>query len=131
MDSIIMRKALLVFAAAVTIMATGCAGGMNTVSTDRYDFWNAAFDDDPAKKLELQPDPRVTSTLGTVKPGVPVRLPAKIIRVYYPPSQSPMGRLVGEHHVWAVVQEETWATPQASGLDTVVPSEIATKERSK
>jgi len=57
-------------------------------------------------------------------PGVPLRLPAQQIKVYFPQNQSPMGRLIGEHYVWAIVRPESYLTPNNSGLDTIVPTDI-------
>ena len=62
--------------------------------------------------------------LGYASPGTPMRLPARIIRIYIAPMKSPMGRLIGEHYVWAVVNGETWWTPGEIGLDTIVPPDI-------
>ncbi len=60
---------------------------------------------------------------GYAAPGMPMRLPAKVIRIYIAPMKSPMGRLIGEHYVWAVVKGESWWTPRETGLDTIVPSD--------
>jgi len=65
--------------------------------------------------------------LGYATPGLPLRLPGKVIRVYVTPMKSPMGRLIGEHYVWAIVQEESWWTPAETGLDTIVPSDVYRK----
>ena len=65
--------------------------------------------------------------LGYATPGMPLRLPGKVIRIYVAPMKSPMGRLIGEHYVWAIVQEESWWTPAETGLDTIVPSDVYRK----
>ena len=65
--------------------------------------------------------------LGYASPGTPMRLPARIIRIYIAPMKSPMGRLIGEHYVWAVVNGESWWTPGETGLDTIVPGDIYRK----
>ena len=62
--------------------------------------------------------------IGYNVPGMPLRLPGKVIRIYISPMKSPMGRLIGEHYVWAIVQEESWWTPGETGLDTIVPADI-------
>lgn len=64
-------------------------------------------------------------------PGVPMRLPGKVIRIYIAPMKSPMGRLIGEHYVWAIVREESWWTPGDTGLDTIVPGDIHRKNASE
>lgn len=65
--------------------------------------------------------------IGYASPGMPLRLPGKVIRIYISPMKSPMGRLIGEHYVWAIVQEESWWTPGETGLDTIVPTDIYKK----
>ncbi len=65
--------------------------------------------------------------IGYAVPGMPLRLPGKVIRIYISPMKSPMGRLIGEHYVWAIVQEESWWTPGETGLDTIVPADIYKK----
>jgi len=65
--------------------------------------------------------------IGYAVPGIPLRLPGKVIRIYIAPMKSPMGRLIGEHYVWAIVQEESWWTPDNTGLDTIVPADIYKK----
>lgn len=62
--------------------------------------------------------------VGYAIPGMPLRLPGKVIRIYVAPIKSPMGRLIGEHYVWAIVQEESWWTPSDTGLDTIAPSDL-------
>ncbi|HKN18503.1 MAG TPA: TraV family lipoprotein [Dissulfurispiraceae bacterium] len=66
--------------------------------------------------------------IGYTSPGMPLRLTGKVIRIYIAPMKSPMGRLIGEHYVWAIVQEESWWTPGETGLDTIVPSDIFKKK---
>ncbi len=65
--------------------------------------------------------------IGYTAPGMPLRLPGKVMRIYIAPMKSPMGRLIGEHYVWAIVQEESWWTPDNTGLDTIVPADIYKK----
>ncbi len=65
--------------------------------------------------------------IGYTVQGMPLRLPGKVIRIYIAPMKSPMGRLIGEHYVWAIVQEESWWTPGDTGLDTIVPADIYKK----
>ena len=62
--------------------------------------------------------------VGYAASGMPLRLPGRVIRIYIAPMKSPMGRLIGEHYVWAVVQEESWWTPGETGLDTIAPSDL-------
>ena len=65
--------------------------------------------------------------IGYTAPGMPLRLPGKVMRIYIAPMKSPMGRLIGEHYVWAIVQEESWWTPGDTGLDTIIPADIYKK----
>ena len=65
--------------------------------------------------------------IGYTAPGMPLRLPGKVIRIYIAPMKSPLGRLIGEHYVWAIVQDESWWTPGETGLDTIVPTDIYNK----
>ncbi|MBF0560101.1 MAG: TraV family lipoprotein [Nitrospirae bacterium] len=65
--------------------------------------------------------------VGYATPGMPLRLPGRVIRIYVTPMKSPLGRLIGEHYVWAIVQEESWWTPAETGLDTIVPTDVYRK----
>lgn len=69
-------------------------------------------------------DPALRGVVGYSTPGSPVRLPAKVIQIYVAPYTTPLGRLVGEHFVYAVVQPESWWTPGTIGFDAIVPPDV-------
>lgn len=69
-------------------------------------------------------DPALRRVVGYSTPGTPIRLPAKVIQIYVAPYTTPLGRLVGEHFVYAVVQLETWWTPGSIGFDAIPPTDI-------
>lgn len=69
-------------------------------------------------------DPALRRLVGYSTPGTPLRLPAKVIQIYVAPYTTPLGRLVGEHFVYAVVQPESWWTPGSIGFDAIPPPDV-------
>lgn len=121
----IARILFLVLAAAFFTCLNGCgtAGIRNEAAAPSIkDKAGDAFNETAAL---LEKEAKGTEKIvGYAAPGMPLRLPGKVIRVYVAPIKSPMGRLIGEHYVWAIVQEESWWTPSDTGLDTIPPSDL-------
>ncbi len=122
-----MKKLLLIAAVCLVLSACSSAESHKVTAAQQQD--NFGFEvQDNGERLNM-PNPAARQA-GYSVPGEPLSLPAKKIKIYIAPMVSPMGRLIGEHYVWATIQEETWWTPSTSGLDVVVPSEVYQKDGS-
>jgi len=61
-----------------------------------------------AARETLQQDLQIQSTLGYVRPYVPVRLPPNVMRVWIPPFVDEDNHMVQGHWVHVMIRDEQW-----------------------
>jgi hypothetical protein len=114
-------RSFVVMLAAIAVL--GCAGCASTkVASNAKLVGFESSDRDITAALEA-PNLAIRQ-MGYATPGNAMTLPSKKIRIFVPSTLSPMGRLIGEHFVWATIQPETFWTPSTSGVDVIMPDDV-------